>query len=270
MSSGAVQAARPAISLDGVTKYFFQSGKRFPAIESITLDVAEGAFVSLVGPSGSGKSTVFNCIAGFVTPEVGSVTYRGERVTRPNIGIGYMTQKDTLLPWRSVLSNVMLPLRLKNVSQSESRDRAMAMLRRVGLERFADHRPRALSGGMQKRAALARTLVYNPDTLLMDEPFGNVDVQLKLQLQRELMTLWGAERKTVVFVTHDLEEAIALSDRVVVLSRGPGRIKEIVEIDLPRPRDPVSIRFEAGFQAVHHHIWNLCDTMEDADDVGHG
>lgn len=118
MSSGAVQAARPAISLDGVTKYFFQSGKRFPAIESITLDVAEGAFVSLVGPSGSGKSTVFNCIAGFVTPEVGSVTYRGERVTRPNIGIGYMTQKDTLLPWRSVLSNVMLPLRLKNVSQA--------------------------------------------------------------------------------------------------------------------------------------------------------
>jgi NitT/TauT family transport system ATP-binding protein len=177
-----------------------------------------------------------------------------------------MTQKDALLPWRSVLANVMLPLNLQKVPEAEAKERALSMLQRVGLKSFADHLPKELSGGMQKRAALARTLVFNPATLLMDEPFGNVDIQLKLQLQRELMKLWESARKTVVFVTHDLEEAIALSDRVVVLSRRPGRIKAIVPIDLPRPRDPVAIRFEASFQAIHRELWDLTDAAPEDED----
>lgn len=258
----------PAIRLSNVTKWFFKNNKRISAVENVTVDVPAGSFVTLVGPSGCGKTTVFNCIAGFMVPEHGEVVYRGTRITKPNIGIGYMTQKDSLLPWRSVLSNVMLPLYIQKVPKEEAHERALQVIARVGLEGFAEHLPVELSGGMQKRTALARMLAYNPETLLMDEPFGNVDVQLKLRLQRELMTLWESERKTVIFVTHDLEEAIALSDQVVVLSRRPGRIKAVIPVDLPRPRDPVAVRFESAFQKIHRQLWTLCDTTEDVDDAG--
>ncbi len=260
------EAALPAIRLDHVSKWFFKNGKRFIALDDITADMEEGAFITLVGPSGCGKTTIFNMIAGFARADRGAVICRGQPITAPNIGIGYMTQKDALLPWRSVLANVTLPLYLQKVPATEARARALDMLSRVGLKSFAEHLPKELSGGMQKRAALARTLVFNPAILLMDEPFGNVDIQLKLQLQRELLGLWESSRKTVVFVTHDLEEAIALSDRVIVLSRRPGRIKAIVPIDLPRPRDPVAIRFEASFQAIHRQLWDLTDTAGEDED----
>jgi len=260
-----VDHSAPAIRLNRVSKWFFKDGARIAAVEDISADIPEGAFIALVGPSGCGKSTLFNCIAGFEQPERGEVIYRGSPVTKPNIGIGYMTQKDSLLPWRSVLANVMLPLHLQKVPFGEARERAMKVISRVGLSGFANHLPAELSGGMQKRTALARMLAYNPTTLLMDEPFGNVDVQLKLQLQRELMSLWESERKTVVFVTHDLEEAIALSDRVIVMSRRPGRIKGDISIGLKRPRDPVQIRFEPAFQEIHKQLWSLTDTAEDTD-----
>jgi len=258
-----VAQAEPAIRLSRVTKWFFKNGARFAAVEDVSADIPEGAFVTLLGPSGCGKSTIFNCIAGFMVPERGEVLYRGAAVTQPNIGIGYMTQKDSLLPWRSVFANVMLPLSLQKLPAGEARQRAMSVIARVGLTGFENHLPAELSGGMQKRTALARMLAYNPSTLLMDEPFGNVDVQLKLQLQRELMALWENERKTVVFVTHDLEEAIALSDRVIMFSRRPGRIKADIAIDLPRPRDPVQIRFEPKFQEIHKRLWSLTDTAEE-------
>jgi len=260
------ETAMPAIRLDHVSKWFFKNGRRFTAIDDVSADIPAGAFVTLVGPSGCGKTTIFNMIAGFARTDRGAVVYQGREITAPNIGIGYMTQKDALLPWRSVLANVMLPLYLQRVPENEARERARDMLQRVGLKSFAEHLPRELSGGMQKRAALARTLVFNPATLLMDEPFGNVDIQLKLQLQRELLSLWEASRKTVVFVTHDLEEAIALSDRIIVLSRRPGRIKQIVTVDLPRPRDPVSIRFEPAFQEIHRQLWDLTDTATEEED----
>jgi NitT/TauT family transport system ATP-binding protein len=267
-ASAAGQAAKaaPAIRLNHVSKWFFKNGKRFAALQDVSADIPDGAFIALVGPSGCGKSTIFNMIAGFSRPERGEVIYQGRAITAPNIGIGYMTQKDSLLPWRSVLANVMLPLQLQKVPEAEARERTLNMLQRVGLKSFADHLPRELSGGMQKRTALARTLVFNPDTLLMDEPFGNVDIQLKLQLQRELMSLWEHARKTVVFVTHDLEEAIALSDRIIVLSRRPGRIKAVVPVNLHRPRDPVSIRFEPAFQAIHRDLWELTDTAAEDED----
>lgn len=266
VAAGASQDAAPVIRLDHVSKWFFKVGARIAALDDINVDIPAGAFITLVGPSGCGKSTLFNCIAGFIAPERGAVIYRGQPVAGPNIGIGYMTQKDTLLPWRSVLANVMLPLNLRRLTAAEARERATAAITRVGLNGFAGHLPAELSGGMQKRAALARILAYNPDTLLMDEPFGNVDVQLKLQLQRELLTLWEAERKTVVFVTHDLEEAIALSDRVIVLSRRPGRVKADIRVELPRPRDPIQIRFERTFQDIHKQLWSLCDVATDEED----
>jgi sulfonate transport system ATP-binding protein len=256
----------PSIRLNHVSKWFFKNGNRFAALDDVTADIASGAFVSLVGPSGCGKTTLFNMIAGFTRADRGDVIYQGRTIAEPNIGIGYMTQKDSLLPWRSLLANVMLPLQLQKVRNAEARERALGMLQRVGLNGFAEHLPRELSGGMQKRAALARMLVFDPETLLMDEPFGNVDIQLKVQLQSELLSLWENTRKTVVFVTHDLEEAIALSDRVIVLSRRPGRIKAVVPIDLPRPRDPVLIRFEPAFQEVHRRLWDLTDTVTEEQD----
>lgn len=267
--TGAVRragASAPSIRLDHVSKWFFKNGKRFVAVDDVNAEVEDGAFVALVGPSGCGKTTIFNMIAGFARPDRGEALYKGRPVLAPNIGIGYMTQKDALLPWRSLIANVMLPLSLQKVPAREARERALDMLQRVGLKGFAEHLPRELSGGMQKRAALARMLVFNPETLLMDEPFGNVDIQLKLQLQRELMSLWEHARKTVVFVTHDLEEAIALSDRIIVLSRRPGRVKAAITVDLPRPRDPVAIRFEAAFQEIHRRLWELCDTAQEDED----
>jgi NitT/TauT family transport system ATP-binding protein len=261
-----VDTAAPSIRLNHVSKWFFKNGKRFAALDDITADIPDGAFITLVGPSGCGKTTIFNMIAGFTRADRGEVIHQGRTITAPNIGIGYMTQKDSLLPWRSVLANVMLPLQLQKVPDAEARERALGMLQRVGLKGFAEHLPRELSGGMQKRAALARMLVFNPDTLLMDEPFGNVDIQLKLQLQAELLSLWETARKTVVFVTHDLEEAIALSDRVIVLSRRPGRIKAVIPIDLPRPRDPVALRFEPAFQDIHRQLWELTDTATEGQD----
>jgi len=267
--TGAVRragASAPSIRLDHVSKWFFKNGKRFVAVDDVNAEVEDGAFVALVGPSGCGKTTIFNMIAGFARPDRGEALYKGRPVLAPNIGIGYMTQKDALLPWRSLIANVMLPLSLQKVPAREARERALDMLQRVGLKGFAEHLPRELSGGMQKRAALARMLVFNPETLLMDEPFGNVDIQLKLQLQRELMSLWEHARKTVVFVTHDLEEAIALSDRIIVLSRRPGRVKAAITVDLPRPRDPVAIRFEQSFQDIHRQLWELTDAPTEEED----
>ncbi len=250
---------QPVISLSNVTKWFFKDGSSISAIEDISADLYEGSFVTFVGPSGCGKSTLFNCVAGLLTPERGTIHYRGKPVAGINGAVGYMTQKDTLLPWRTVLSNVMLPLTLRNIDKAEARDQALAILDRVGLSGFAHLHPRELSGGMLKRASLARILVYHPETLLMDEPFGNVDAHLKIQLHRELLTLWETERKTVVFVTHDLEEAIALSDIVFVLSGRPGRIKTVMQVDLPRPRDAATVRFERRFMELHRELWTLCD-----------
>ena len=259
----AAATQEPAIRLEAITKWFFKRDSRIAAIENISLDIGHGEFVTLVGPSGCGKSTIFNCIAGFITPERGRVLYEGQEVAGPNVGIGYMTQRDALLPWRSVLDNVLLPLHIQKMDARKAKARAMEVIERVGLGGFASHYPAELSGGMQKRTALARMLAYNPDTFLMDEPFGNLDVQLRLQMHRQLLKLWEHERKTVVFVTHDLEEAIALSDRVVVLQPRPGRVKTVIDIDLPRPRDPVSIRFEPSFQRLHKELWELCEVEGD-------
>ena len=246
------------ISLREAGKLFSARGNTLRAIEPLTLDIERQEFVALVGPSGCGKSTILNLIAGLLRPSEGTVTYDGVEVTRPNVPVGYLTQKDTLLPWRNVQDNVGLALELaiRRTSRAAAAARVAAMIDLVGLKGFERHYPGELSGGMRKRAALARTLIYEPETLLMDEPFGALDAQLRLLMMHELQRLTQARRITVVFVTHDLGEAIALADRVVIMSARPGRIRQVREISLQRPRDIFKLRFTAEFATLYEQLWN--------------
>jgi NitT/TauT family transport system ATP-binding protein len=216
-------------------------------------------FVALVGPSGCGKSTALNMVAGLLAPSRGEVLYDGGPVNGPNRSVGYMTQKDTLLPWRSTADNVRIALELacRAVPRAEADERVARMIAQVGLEGFEKHYPRELSGGMRRRAALARTLIYEPETLLMDEPFGALDAQLKLVMLDQLQRLTQARRMTVMFVTHDLGEAITLADRIVVFSARPGRIRAIREVTLPRPRDVFRARFNPDFARLEEELWDI-------------
>lgn len=252
------------ISFRQVAKRFERDRSMFTAVEDVDLEVARGEFCCVVGPSGCGKSTLLNMSAGLMAPSDGAVHYDGAPVAVPNTKVGYITQKDNVLPWRSVRRNVALPLELRGMHKGEIGDRVDAMLDLVGLTSFADAYPRQLSGGMRKRVALARTLVYEPEAILADEPFGALDAQLKTILQAELHRIWERTGSTVVFVTHDIGEAIALGDRVVVMSKRPGRIRLVRDIDLPRPRDMFKIRFEARYAELFEELWAAL-----ADDVAH-
>ncbi len=243
------------IEIENVAKRFTARGRSIDALTDVSLTVARGEFVALIGPSGCGKSTLLNMVAGLMTPSRGAVRYAGKPVTSVNRDVGYMTQSDSLLPWRTAEANVMLPLLLRGESKHGARDKARDQLGRVGLSGFADAYPRELSGGMRKRAALAQLLVYEPETLLLDEPFGALDAQLKLVLAQELAQLHARTAKTILFVTHDLGEAIALADRVVVFTGRPGRIKAVANVALPRPRDLFRARFEPAYQALYEELW---------------
>jgi len=248
-----------AIEIQSVTKLFVRRGREVVALDDFSLSIGSGEFVAFVGPSGCGKSTLLNMIAGILEPTGGAIEHDGKVVQGPNRSVGYMTQADSLLPWRTAEDNVMLPLRLRGVSQSEARERVAALLATVNLSGFHKHFPNELSGGMRKRVALAQVLAYDPGTLLMDEPFGALDAQLKLVMQNELLAIWERTRKTVVFVTHDLAEAIALADRVIVFTGRPGRIKLEERIDLDRPRDVFRDRFSTRFQAIYERIWQALE-----------
>jgi NitT/TauT family transport system ATP-binding protein len=228
------------------------------ALDTINLAVEAEEFVALVGPSGCGKSTVLNLVSGLLRPTHGEVRYDGAPVSGPNRRVGYMTQKDTLLPWRTVEDNIGIALELKcrAVPHAERRDRVGAMMDLVGLSGFAHHYPAELSGGMRKRAALARMLIYEPETFLLDEPFGALDAQLKLIMHQELLRLTRARKLTVVFVTHDLAEAITLADRVLVFTGRPGRIRAERRIPFGRERDAVRLRFLPEFGALHEELWD--------------
>jgi NitT/TauT family transport system ATP-binding protein len=255
------------ISLRGVSKAFVARGVPIKALDPVDIEIKQGEFVSLVGPSGCGKSTVLNLIAGLLTPTTGQVTYDGQQIMGLNGRVGYMTQKDTVLPWRTAEDNIALPLELRcrSVPQAELRERVAEIINLVGLRGFERHYPAELSGGMRKRVGLARTLIYEPETLLMDEPFGALDAQLKLLMHDQLQTLTQARKITVVFVTHDLAEAIALSDRVLVFSARPGKIRIAREIPLSRPRDVFKIRFTDQFSRLNEELWD-----ELKDEVGKG
>jgi NitT/TauT family transport system ATP-binding protein len=247
------------ISFNHVGKRFFKRGKPFQALGDAHFDVRRGEFVSVIGPSGCGKSTLLNLTAGLMKPSSGSVLYGGEPVSEVNTKVGYVTQSDTLLPWRTVRQNVEIPMEIRHTPRSERDDRANEVIKRVGLAGFENHFPSELSGGMRKRVVLARTLVYEPETLLMDEPFGALDAQLKLVLQQELLRLWADENKTVIFVTHDLAEAVTLSDRVVVVSARPGIVRTIKPIEIERPRDVFNVRFDNRFRDLQQELWTVLE-----------
>lgn len=225
------------------------------ALQDINLDVQAGEFLSIVGPSGCGKSTLLNLIVGLLAPSAGEILHAGRRVQGINHAIGYVTQQDSLFPWRTLRRNILLPLELRREPRDAWEARAAAFIKRVGLAGFEDHYPRELSGGMRQRANIIRTLIYNPDIILMDEPFGPLDAQTRLALQSQLLRLWQEERKTILFVTHDLSEAIALADRVVLMSARPGRIKSVNPVPVPRPRDIYHMHHAEGYRELYDKLW---------------
>lgn len=247
----------PAIEIKAVSKSFAFKGSVIQALSPVDLTIPDGAFISLIGPSGCGKSTLLNMIAGITEPSSGTIVHDGRVVKGINTRVGYMTQQDSLLPWRTAAENVGLPLVIRGDAPASVRGRVSDMLKRVGLAEFGDHFPSQLSGGMRKRAALAQVLAHDPRTILMDEPFGALDAQLKLVLQAQLLALWESARKTIVFVTHDLAEAILLSDLVVVFSGRPGRVKAMKEIGIPRPRDAFHAQFTPAFKDIYVELWEL-------------
>ena len=224
------------LRLDHVGMSFRTPNGAFQALAPVTLSIAQGRFVSLIGPSGCGKSTLFNITAGLLEPTSGRVLIDGTDATGTIGRVGYMLQKDLLLPWRTVLDNVILGMEIQGVPLRDARERALPLLRHYGLSGFEFLHPNALSGGMRQRAALLRTLLFDTDVVLLDEPFGALDAQTKLQMQEWLLGLWADFGKTVVFVTHDVEEAIYLSDEVHVMAARPGRIVETIPVSIPRPR----------------------------------
>jgi NitT/TauT family transport system ATP-binding protein len=249
--------SQPLITLEKIARqYPAQSGRpAFTAVQDIDLTIAEGEFVAVVGPSGCGKSTLLNMIAGLDAPSRGTITVAGEKTEgRVRDDVGYLFQKDALLPWKTVQANVELPLIFRRMPGDHAA-LAREWLSRVGLSGFETNFPHQLSGGMRKRVALAATFVYGPRILLMDEPFSALDVQTRNLMENELLDLWQQNRKTVLFVTHDLEEAIALADRVVVLTANPGRVKKQFTVGLGRPRNVNDIKFDDGFRDLHAEIW---------------
>jgi NitT/TauT family transport system ATP-binding protein len=255
--------ATSAIELDQVAKRFrTPSGDVYTALYDFTLTVGRGEFVSIVGPTGCGKSTTLSLISGLAPPSAGELRLMGEPVTTIGKQLGFVFQGDVLFPWKSVLGNVSSGLRFRGVPKREANERAREWIGRVGLTGFENHYPHQLSGGMRKRTALAQSLITSPEIILMDEPFSALDVQTRALMEDELLDLWSSSSASVVFVTHDLEEAIALSDRVCVMTAGPGTVKGIYEIDLPRPRHVAEIRFEPRFVELYRDIWeNLRDEV---------
>ena len=245
-----------AIELRNATKRFLTpSGQVYTAIRDINLSVAPGEFCAVVGPTGCGKSTTLGLISGLERPSEGSVQVMGKPVQGIDPRIGYVFQTDAVLPWRNVLRNVATGPLFRSQPKAEALSRAREWIARVGLAGFEDRYPHQLSGGMRKRVALAQTFINEPQILLMDEPFSALDVQTRTLMEDELLQMWSSLKISVVFVTHDLEEAISLADRVCVLTAGPGTVKGIYTIDLPRPRKVEDIRFEPRFVELYQRIW---------------
>jgi NitT/TauT family transport system ATP-binding protein len=253
----APSATAAKIELGGVTKRFITpSGSVFTAIRDVDLVIEPGEFCAIVGPTGCGKSTTLSLVSGLDRPTAGTVRVGDQEVDGIAGGMSFVFQSDALLPWKTVLGNVAMGPQFKGVAKKQAQANARDWLRRVGLAGFEHHHPHQLSGGMRKRVALAAALINEPSILLMDEPFGALDVQTKQIMSNELLGLWEQTRPSVLFITHDLEEAVALADKVVVMTVGPGTIKGVFHIDLPRPRGAVQeIRFDPRFLELHHQIW---------------
>ena len=252
-------AAAPAVALDEVTIAFrLADGGIYRAVDGASLAVADGEFVAIVGPTGCGKSTLLNVAAGLLAPSAGSISVYGAPLSGINRQAGYLFQADAVFPWKTGLENVAIGLETSGIGAASARERAHEWLTRVGLADFGARYPHMLSGGQRKRVGLAQVLIRDPKILLMDEPFGPLDAQTRQIMGNLLLDLWNADRKAVLFVTHDLEEAIALSDRVVIMSAGPAaRIIGDWRVSLPRPRDIAEVKLERGFHELHREIWQM-------------
>ena len=260
--------ARAMIEIDRVSKRFETSGRKSHlALSDIALTIDDGAFVSILGPSGCGKSTLLYIVGGFVAPSEGIARMKGAAITGPGPDRGPVFQEFALFPWKTVLGNVMYGLRQQGVKRGEAETQSLRLIEMVGLKGFEHFYPKELSGGMKQRVAIARTLAYRPSVLLMDEPFGALDAHTRTRLQNDLLNIWERDRKTVLFVTHSVEEAVFLSDKVVVMTRAPGRIKEIVDIDLPRPRVRAELLLDSHYQKYVVDIEGMID--DGRDDAGH-
>lgn len=247
----------PSIELTHVDRSFITpDGRSLPALHDITMVVERGEFCAVIGPTGCGKSTTLTLISGLAQPNAGEVKILGRQVTGIDPSVGFVFQTDAVFPWRTVIDNVVAGPRYRGVAKSEAYDRALEWIRRVGLAGFEKHYPHQLSGGMRKRVALAQTFINQPEILLMDEPFSALDVQTRILMQDELLQLWSQAKASVVFVTHDLEEAIALADKVYVLTARPATVKSVYKIDLPRPRVTSEIRYEPRFIELSRLLWN--------------
>jgi NitT/TauT family transport system ATP-binding protein len=262
LSTAEAPSLAPAIRLAGVSIVFDVAGnQRFHAVDQADLTVGADEFVAIVGPTGCGKSTLLNASAGLLTPASGAVEVFGQPLAGLNHQSGYLFQQDALMPWKTALHNVAIGLEVTGTPRAEARRRAADWLVRVGLGAFGDRYPHMLSGGQRKRVALAQVLIRDPQIILMDEPFGPLDAQTRLIMGDLLLRLWSEDRKAVLFVTHDLEEAISLADRVVIMSAGPAaRVIGNFPIPLPRPRDISEIKLEPAFQSTHRDIWQMLKT----------
>jgi len=249
------EAGVPRVRIDGVGKRYEGSNGPVQALEGVSVDVSAGEFVCIVGPSGCGKTTLFRIIAGLESATTGSVSLDGDRVDAPSTDLGLVFQEYHLFPWRTVAGNVGFGLEQTGVAAAERERRVRKLLDLVGLDGFADTYPRDLSGGMKQRVALARALAVDPGLLLMDEPFGAVDAQTKKMLQDELLDIWTETGKTILFVTHDVEEAVKLADRVVVMGKDPGHVRETVEVAVERPRS----RSDEAFGATYERVLGLIE-----------
>ncbi|MCE8009548.1 MAG: ABC transporter ATP-binding protein [Aestuariivita sp.] len=247
----------PLISFSGIGKQFTVKGELLQAVENIDLDVYQGEILTLVGPSGCGKSTLLNICAGLYPATAGDVSYAGKPVEPYNPAVGYMTQSDHLLPWRDVAGNIAIPLEIKGLSKPEIKAQVEELMETVGLSGFGGSYPNQLSGGMRKRCALARLLAYDPETLLMDEPFAALDAMLRMRMQIEIRELCRRLNKTVMFVTHDLDEAVAIGDRCVVFTGRPGTIERVVDVPLAPDRNILHLRKDPDYRTITADLWDV-------------
>jgi len=246
----------PALEVVGLRKTYAREGRTIEVLDLGRLSVADGEFVTVVGPSGCGKSTLLHILGGFIPPEAGAIRVHGRAIVGPGPDRGMVFQEFSLFPWRTVSGNVGWGLEVRGVSAAERSAVVDRYLELTGLSEFRDHLPGELSGGMKQRVALARVLAFDPEVLLMDEPFGSLDAQTRETMQQELTGIWERTRKTIFFVTHDIDEAVYLGDRVIVLSARPARLREEVPVGLPRPRD-IAVRKSIAFLECRNHIWDL-------------
>ena len=245
----------PAIRFEDVQVVFAGTDTDVLAVDRVNFDVPHGKITTVVGPSGCGKTTLLRLASGLTAASGGRVLYKGTPIKALNTDVGYVTQDSNLFPWLTALGNVEFPLAVRGIAVPERRKKALDWLRFVGLEGFEHHYPSQLSGGMQKRVSIVRTLIYEPSVVLLDEPFGALDAQTRMGLHHELLELWREKRTTMLFITHDLVEAITLSDQIVVMTRRPGRIKEIYSVPLSRPRNVFEIYLQPGFDEAYAALW---------------